>query len=81
MEDVRVTWNDFEYNLKGSFAKLREDEVLYDMSLVCEGKLIPAHQVNLRCSSAGDSFKSFLRPPSLLPRGSVLQKLFIKSWL
>ena len=26
MEDVRVTWNDFEYNLKGSFAKLRDDQ-------------------------------------------------------
>lgn len=45
MEDVRVTWNDFEYNLKGSFVKLREDEVLYDMSLACEGQIIPAHQV------------------------------------
>lgn len=46
-----MTWNDFEYNLKGSFAKLREDEVLYDMSLACEGKIIPAHQVVLGCCS------------------------------
>ena len=45
MEDVRVTWNDFEYNLKGSFAKLREDQILHDMSIVCDGQIIPAHQV------------------------------------
>ena len=60
MEDVRVTWNDFEYNLKGSFAKLREDDVLYDMSIVCDGQIIPAHQVSVhqrlvnydKCSTA-----------------------------
>jgi len=51
MEDVRVTWNDFEYNLKGSFAKLREDQILHDMSIVCDGQIIPAHQVVLGCSS------------------------------
>ena len=31
MEDVRVTWNDFEYNLKGSFAKLREQNKIIDV--------------------------------------------------
>jgi len=51
MEDVRVTWKDFEYNLKGSFAKLRDDQVLYDMSLVCDSQIIPAHQVVMGCCS------------------------------
>ena len=34
-------------------AAYREDEVLYDMSLACEGKIIPAHQV---CSYADPNF-------------------------
>lgn len=46
-----MTWNDFEYNLKGSFAKLREQELLYDISLACEGQILPAHQVVLGTSS------------------------------
>ncbi len=29
----------------GSFAKLRDQELLYDISLACEGQIMPAHQV------------------------------------
>ena len=36
----------------GSFAKLRDQELLYDISLVCEGQIMPAHQVGINMSVA-----------------------------
>ena len=51
-EKLCLQWNDFKDNISSSFAELREDQDLTDVTLACEdGKQVEAHKVILAASS------------------------------
>ena len=52
MEKLCLKWNDFQINVNSAFGKLRNDQDLSDVTLVCEdGKQLEAHKVVLAASS------------------------------
>ena len=53
-----LQWNDFQKNIKTSFAQLREDKDLMDVTLACEDGQLEAHKVIL--SSGSPFFKRLL---------------------
>ena len=59
-EKLFLQWNDFKDNISSSFAELREDQDLTDVTLACEdGKQVEAHKVILAASSP--FFKDILK--------------------
>ena len=51
-EKLCLQWNDFKENVTASFAQLRADSDLTDVTLACEdGQQIEAHKVILAASS------------------------------
>ena len=53
-------WNDFESNVSKSFGILRNEEYLYDVTLVCdENSQVSAHKLVL--SSFSEYFKTIFR--------------------
>ena len=53
-----LKWNDFQENIKTSFAELRGDKDLVDVTLACEDGQLEAHKVIL--SSGSPFFKRLL---------------------
>ena len=53
-----LQWNDFQKNIKTSFAQLREDKDSMDVTLACEDGQLEAHKVIL--SSGSPFFKRLL---------------------
>jgi len=59
-EKFSLKWNDFQKNVSQSFGLLRQEEDLFDVTLVSEDEIqIPAHKLVLSASSS--FFKSILR--------------------
>ena len=59
-EKFSLRWNDFQENVSQSFGLLRQEEDLFDVTLVSEDEIqIPAHKLVLSASSS--FFKSILR--------------------
>ena len=59
-EKFALRWNDFQENVSQSFGLLRQEEDLFDVTLVSEDEIqIPAHKLVLSASSS--FFKSILR--------------------
>ena len=51
-EKLCLKWNDFQINVNSAFGRLRNDQDLCDVTLVCEdGKQLEAHKVVLAASS------------------------------
>ena len=47
-----LKWNNFETNIRDSFRKLREDQILFDVTLATEyGEYIKAHKMVLAAVS------------------------------
>lgn len=42
-----IKWNHFQHNIGINLTRLKESEVLTDMTLICEGKKILAHKLVL----------------------------------
>ena len=75
-----LKWNDFQENIKTSFAELRGDKDLVDVTLACEDGQLEAHKVIL--SSGSPFFKRLLRKmnskqmhPFLFMRGLKTRQL------
>ena len=52
LEKLCLKWNDFQINVNSAFGRLRNDQDLCDVTLVCEdGKQLEAHKVVLAASS------------------------------
>ena len=59
-EKLSLKWNDFQKNVSQSFGLLRQEEDLFDVTLVSEDEIqVPAHKLVLSASSS--FFKSFFR--------------------
>ena len=60
-EKLCLKWNDFQINVNSAFGRLRNDQDLCDVTLVCEdGKELKAHKVVLAASSP--FFLELLKP-------------------
>ena len=75
-----LQWNDFQKNIKTSFAELRGDKDLIDVTLACEDGQLQAHKVIL--SSGSPFFKRLLEKisnkhmhPFLFMRGLKTRQL------
>ena len=50
-----LKWNDFQSSLTNSFAEIRNENDLLDVTLICDGESIQAHKLVLSASS--DAFR------------------------
>lgn len=46
-----IKWNHFQQNIGLNFSRLRDSEILTDLTFACEGNQIPAHKLVLFASS------------------------------
>ena len=54
MDKICLNWDGYDANIRKSFKKMREDKILFDVTLVTDdGKHIQAHKIIL---SAGSHF-------------------------
>ncbi len=58
-EQYCLRWNDFQSNIAGAFAELRDDEELLDVTLVSDGRSLRAHRLVL--SACSPLFREMLR--------------------
>ena len=66
LDNNRLSWNNFEKNLRTSFQEIRDDNDLFDVTLVCDDEQIQAHKLIL--SAASDFFRNiFKRNPHQHP--------------
>ena len=54
-----LKWNDFHTSLTSSFAEIRQENDLLDVTLICEGQAVQAHKLVLSASSG--AFKSLFK--------------------
>ena len=62
-EEFCLKWNDFQSNLTSSFAQIRNENDLLDVTIICEGQTVQAHKLVLSASS--DAFRQVFKSSEL----------------
>ena len=62
-EEFCLKWNDFQSNLTSSFAQIRQENDLLDVTIICEGQTVQAHKLVLSASS--DAFRQVFKSREL----------------
>ena len=62
-EEFCLKWNDFQSNMTSSFAQIREENDLLDVTIMCEGQTVKAHKLVLSASS--DAFRQVFKSSEL----------------